>query len=57
MPLWRVAERGKFLHDGRASSLGGAITAHGGQAQTARDAFVGLDAASQQALLAFLGCL
>jgi hypothetical protein len=57
MPLWRVSERGKFLHDGRAFALTDAITAHGGQAQAARDAFLALDLASRQALLAFLGCI
>jgi CxxC motif-containing protein (DUF1111 family) len=56
-PLWRVSERGKFLHDGRAPALADAILAHGGQGQAARDAFVALDAASKQTLLAFLGCI
>jgi CxxC motif-containing protein (DUF1111 family) len=57
MPLWRASERGKFLHDGRAFTLTDAIMAHGGQAQAAREAFVALDAAGKQALLAFLGCI
>jgi CxxC motif-containing protein (DUF1111 family) len=57
MPLWRVSERGKFLHDGRARTLADAIAAHGGQAQAARDAFLALDAGRRQALLAFLGCI
>ena len=56
-PLWRVSERGKFLHDGRAKTLTGAILAHGGQGQAAADAFKGLDAAGKQALLSFLGCI
>jgi CxxC motif-containing protein (DUF1111 family) len=56
-PLWRVSERGKFLHDGRAPALADAILAHGGQGQAARDAFVALDSASKQTLLAFLGCI
>ena len=54
MPLWRVSERGRFLHDGRASTLPDAIAAHGGQAQHARDLFVGLTDPDKQALLAFL---
>lgn len=57
MPLWRVSERTRFLHDARASSALEAILVHGGQAQAARDAFAALDAGSQQALLDFLGCL
>jgi CxxC motif-containing protein (DUF1111 family) len=57
MPLWRVSERAKFLHDGRANSLSDAILAHDGQGRAARDAFATLDPASQQALVAFLSCL
>jgi CxxC motif-containing protein (DUF1111 family) len=56
-PLWRVSERGKFLHDGRAATITDAITAHGGQAQAAHDAFQGLESASKAALLAFLNCI
>ena len=54
-PLWRVSERTKFLHDGRATSLTDAILAHGGQGQVARDAFAALDDRRKQALLAYLG--
>jgi mono/diheme cytochrome c family protein len=54
MPLWRASERGKFLHDGRAATITDAIAAHGGQAQQARDLFVGLSSAQKAALLAFL---
>jgi len=54
MPLWRVSERGRFLHDGRASNLNDAIAAHGGQALHARDLFLALAAPDKQALLAFL---
>jgi len=57
MPLWRMAERTRFLHDGRALSVTQAITAHGGQAQASRDAFLALDSAGRAALLAFLGCI
>ena len=56
-PLWRVSERSKFLHDGRAATIADAIAAHGGQGQAARDAFEALSSADQQALLAFLGCI
>jgi mono/diheme cytochrome c family protein len=57
MPLWRVSERTRFLHDGRALNLTQAITTHGGQAQASRDAFLNLDSISRQALLNFLGCI
>jgi CxxC motif-containing protein (DUF1111 family) len=57
MPLWRAAERQKFLHDGRANTVKDAITAHGGQGAAASAAFQALDAASQQAVLDFVGCI
>jgi mono/diheme cytochrome c family protein len=57
MPLWKVSERGKFLHDGRAQTLADAISAHGGQGQAARDAFLGLSDADKQAVIDFLNCL
>ena len=57
MPLWRVAERTRFLHDGRALTLTQAVMAHGGQAQAAKDAFLNLDSITRQALLNFLGCI
>jgi len=57
MPLWRVSERTRFLHDGRALNVTQAITAHGGQAQASKDAFFALDSISRQLLLNFLGCI
>jgi hypothetical protein len=56
-PLWRVSDRVHFLHDGRAATIGDAIAAHGGQAAAAAAGYAALDPASQQALLAFLGCI
>ena len=56
-PLWRLSERGRFLHDGRALTVADAIAAHGGQGQAAANAFGALDSAGKQALLAFLGCI
>ena len=56
-PLWKLSERGKFLHDGRALTVTDAIMAHSGQGQAALDQFLALDSASQQLLLAFLGCI
>ena len=48
---------GKVAHDGREVTLQAAIGAHGGQGQAAADAFAALDAAAQDALIAFLKCL
>jgi len=56
-PLWRVSDRGHFLHDGRAATILDAILLHGGQASDAVAAFNALSAADRQALLAFLGCI
>jgi DNA-binding beta-propeller fold protein YncE len=56
-PLWGARDRQRFLHDGRATTLEAAITAHGGQATTARDAFSALYPDERQALLDFLGCI
>lgn len=59
-PLWGlglvddVGGHTRFLHDGRARSLEEAILWHGGEAQDARDGFVGASAADRAALLAFL---
>jgi CxxC motif-containing protein (DUF1111 family) len=46
-----------FLHDGRARNLTEAILWHGGEAQTARDAFAALGKGDCDALLAFLNSL
>jgi Di-haem oxidoreductase, putative peroxidase len=56
-PLWRLADRVHFLHDGRATTVTDAITAHAGQAAASAAAFGALDAPTQAALLAFLGCI
>jgi CxxC motif-containing protein (DUF1111 family) len=52
-PLWGVASRGPFLHDGRASSLREAVAAHDGEARPAREAW-SRDQAGQQDLTVFL---
>src|SRR5258705_3070 len=57
MPLWRVADRQHFLHDGRAKTIIDAIQAHGGQAAGALAAFQALSQADLQALLDFLNCI
>lgn len=46
-----------FLHDGRATTLEGAIRAHGGEAQKAKEAFFNQPEAKQQAVIAFLESL
>jgi hypothetical protein len=56
-PLWGLSFQGRMLHDGRATTLTDAITAHEGQGAAARDSFHALDAADQASLLAFLTAL
>jgi CxxC motif-containing protein (DUF1111 family) len=56
-PLWGLRAAGRLLHDGRAATPVDAILAHDGQASRARNRFASLDAASKQALLAFLNSL
>jgi hypothetical protein len=52
--LWGVGTTAPYLHDGRATTLAEAILMHGGEAQTARDAFAALPVASQKDVIAFL---
>ncbi len=52
--LWGVADTAPYLHDGRATTLFQAIELHGGEAQTARDAFMALSVSQQKKLLRFL---
>jgi len=56
-PLWRVADRAHFLHDGRAQSIPEAIGLHGGQAAGAAASFGSLSSSDRQSLLDFLGCI
>jgi CxxC motif-containing protein (DUF1111 family) len=62
-PLWGVGLTGTvsghsfFLHDGRARSLLEAVLWHGGEAQAARDAVVGMDPGDRAALIRFLESL
>ena len=46
-----------YLHDGRATTLEGAIRAHGGEAQETKEAFFNLSETEQRAILAFLKSL
>ena len=57
MTLTNLSERSHFLHDGRATDLTSAITAHGGQGAASATAFSSLSASDRDALIAFLGCL
>ena len=62
-PLWgigltrQVSGHSYFLHDGRARSLLEAVLWHGGEAQAARDAVIGMATEDRKALLRFLGSL
>lgn len=61
--LWGLANRQSLLHDGRATggtfgeNVTAAISAHGGEAQAARDAFLALTPLEQGQVIAFLGSL
>ncbi len=52
--LWGVADTAPYLHDGRAQTLEEAILMHGGEAQSARDAFAALSPSEQDQVLSFL---
>ena len=56
-PLLGLGSRRSFLHDLRAANIEQAIQLHGGEAQTARDAFAALSVRDRQALLRFLRSL
>lgn len=62
-PLWgiglteQVSGQTRFLHDGRARNLLEAVLWHGGEAEAARAAVIGLPASDRGALIAFLESL
>jgi CxxC motif-containing protein (DUF1111 family) len=56
-PLWGLSARPTYLHDGRASTVEGAISAHSGQGAESRARFRQLDGGARAALLAFLRSL
>jgi CxxC motif-containing protein (DUF1111 family) len=62
-PLWGiglveiVSRHTRFLHDGRARSLEEAILWHGGEGQTARDAYTKLSRIERDQVLQFLKSL
>ena len=55
--LWGVGTTAPYGHDGRSANLIEVILRHGGEAQSARDAFAGLPAADRSDLLEFLQSL
>jgi hypothetical protein len=56
-PLWGVGSTGPYGHDGRSITLTDVILRHGGEAQSARDAFVELNPGDRTAILDFLSSL
>jgi Di-haem oxidoreductase, putative peroxidase len=57
-PLWGVGSTAPYMHDGRATTLAEAILEHSsGEASSTSRRFLGLPAAEQQALIAFLESL
>ena len=56
-PLWGLRFVNRYLHDGRATTLDQAISAHDGQAAASRDRFNALTPAARQQLIAFLQSL
>lgn len=56
-PLWGLAHREGFLHDGRAPTPAAAIALHGGEAAASREAWLALSAKDREDLLAYLGGL
>jgi hypothetical protein len=56
-PLWGLASRGPYLHDGRAATVPDAIDAHDGEATAARRTFQALPGPDQADVRIFLGSL
>ena len=62
-PLWGIGltpvvnGHSQYLHDGRARNITEAILWHGGEAESARDAFAKLDKSDREKLIAFVESL
>jgi len=56
-PLWGLARSAPYLHDGRASTIEGAITEHAGEAAASRTEAANLSTGDKEALFAFLRSL
>ena len=54
MERWETHDAGPWMHDGRATTLGGAIALHGGEAASSRGRFQALSTAQQKEVIAFL---
>jgi len=57
LPLWGVGSTPPYGHDGRSMTLHEVILRHGGEAQSARDAYAALGRLDRQDLLDFLNSL
>jgi hypothetical protein len=55
--LWGVADTAPYLHDGRALTLDEAILFHGGEGESARNAYAALPDEKQNELIVFLKTL
>ncbi len=53
-PLWGLRARTRFLHDGRATTVGEAVLGHAGEGAVARDRFKALNAVQKQQLFDYL---
>ena len=56
-PLWGLRYRERLLHDGRATTIADAVSAHGGEAIAARDAFMALPPGARARVIRFLESL
>jgi CxxC motif-containing protein (DUF1111 family) len=56
-PLWGLSATAPYLHDGSASTVEQALSAHAGEAQRARGAYEQLSGSERATLLAFLRSL
>jgi CxxC motif-containing protein (DUF1111 family) len=56
-PLWGVGTTAPYGHDGRSDTLEDVILRHGGEAQTARDAFAALSPTAKSFVIDFLQSL
>ncbi|MGB5374215.1 MAG: di-heme oxidoredictase family protein, partial [Polyangiales bacterium] len=56
-PLWGLARSAPYLHDGRASTIDGAVTEHAGEAAASRTEAANLSTGDKEALFAFLRSL
>ena len=56
-PLWGLRASAPYLHDGRATTLSQAITAHDGEGKAARDRYFRLGFTQRRQLMDFLNSL